>query len=90
MSEESGGSLKNAIIGLITVVVTALTGIVANKFMGGEETEPAAAVAPVINLNLENNNEVSAGGDSPEVIVIEQPAAEEPAPDAHLRAKPKW
>ena len=93
MSEESsGGGLKNAIIGLVTIVVTAVTGVVAKAFMGGDEdtSAPAPAVAPVINLNLENNNEVNNGGGSPEVIVIEQPAEKEPEPDAHLKARPKW
>jgi len=93
MSEEnSGGGLKNAIIGLVTIVVTAVTGVVAKAFMGGDEdtSAPAPAVAPVINLNLENNNEVNNGGGSPEVIIIEQPAEEAPQPDAHLKARPKW
>jgi len=90
MSEEGGNSLKNSIIGLITVVVTALTGMVANNFLGEDDTgdEPVAAAAPVINLNLENNNQLNNNG-GPDVIIIESDDGDEEE-DAHLRAKPKW
>ena len=60
--EESGMSaVKKAIIGAITTAVTAGGAWFATHLGGGEEpkdevkTEQAAA-APVINLNLQNNN----------------------------------
>jgi hypothetical protein len=89
MSEESSGSgLKNAIIGLVTIIVTAGAGVVGKMVMGGDEA-PAAAVAapaPIINLNVENNNSVkggSGGGSAP---------AAKPAPkkDDWTKAEPKW
>ncbi len=48
MSEESsGGGLKNAIIGLVTIIVTAIAGVIGKQLMGGEETAPPpAATAP--------------------------------------------
>ena len=37
MSEESsGGGLKNAIIGLVTIIVTAIAGVIGKQLMGGE------------------------------------------------------
>ena len=88
MSEESsGGGLKNAIIGLVTIIVTAIAGVIGKQLMCGEETAPPpAATAPVINLNVENNNSVkggSGGGAAP---------AAKPAPkkDDWTKAEPKW
>lgn len=90
MSEESSGSgLKNAIIGLVTIIVTAVAGVVGKNLMGSDEAPPAAAVAapaPIINLNVENNNTVkggSGGGSAP---------AAKPAPkkDDWTKAEPKW
>ena len=58
MSEESSGSgLKNAIIGLITIIITAVAGVVGKKMMG--EDAPVAAVvapAPVVVPNIIINN----------------------------------
>jgi hypothetical protein len=90
MSDEeqggSGGGLKNAIIGLITIIVTAITGIVAKNVMGGDEAStPAPVAAPSININLENN--VKTGGGSGGT------AAPAPAPkkkDSWLQEEPKW
>lgn len=88
MSEEQGGGsgLRNAIIGLITIIVTALTGIVAKNFIGEDDaTPPPAATAPVV-INLENNNTVKTGGGS-------GGAAQAPAPkkkDDWTKAEPKW
>ena len=91
MSEESSGSgLKNAIIGLVTIIVTAVAGVVGKNLMGGDEAPPAAvaAPAPIINLNVENNNTVKGGGGSGGASV---PAAK-PAPkkDDWTKAEPKW
>ena len=92
MSEESSGSgLKNAIIGLVTIIITAVAGVVGKNLMGGDEAPPVAAVAapaPIINLNVENNNTVKGGGGSGGAPV---PAAK-PAPkkDDWTKAEPKW
>ena len=91
MSEESSGSsLKNAIIGLVTIIVTAGAGVVGKMLMGGDEAPVAAvaAPAPIINLNVENNNTVKGGSGSGGASV---PAAK-PAPkkDDWTKAEPKW
>ena len=91
MSEESSGSgLKNAIIGLVTIIITAVAGVVGKNLMGGDEAPVAtvAAPAPIINLNVENNNTVKGGGGSGGASV---PAAK-PAPkkDDWTKAEPKW
>ena len=92
MSDESSGSgLKNAIIGLVTIIVTAVAGVVGKNLMGGDEAPSvaaAAAPAPVINLNLQNNNTVKGGGGSGGTPA---PAAK-PAPkkDDWTKAEPKW
>jgi len=87
MSEESsGGGLKNAIIGLVTIIVTAIAGVIGKQLMGGDEAAaPAPAVAPVV-INLENNNTVKGGGSGGAA-----PAAK-PAPkkDDWTKAEPKW
>ena len=89
MSEESsGGGLKNAIIGLVTIIVTAIAGVIGKQIMGGDEaaTAPAPAVAPVINLNVENNNSVKGGSGG-------GAAAPAPAPkkkDDWTKEEPKW
>jgi hypothetical protein len=90
MSEESsGGGLKNALIGLITIIVTAIAGVIGKNMMGGDEaaTAPVPAVAPVI-INLENNNTVGGGGSGGGAAA---PAAK-PAPkkDDWTKAEPKW
>ena len=91
MSEESSGSgLKNAIIGLVTIIVTAGAGVVGKMLMGGDEApvDAVAAPAPIINLNVENNNTVKGGGGSGGGSA---PAAK-PAPkkDDWTKAEPKW
>jgi hypothetical protein len=91
MSEEAqgGGGLKSAIIGLITIIVTAIAGVIGKNIMGGDEaaTAPVPAVAPVI-INLENNNTVGGGGSGGGTAA---PAAK-PAPkkDDWTKAEPKW
>lgn len=89
MSEESSGSsLKNAIIGLVTIIVTAGAGVAGKMLMGGDEAPVAAvaAPAPIINLNVENNNTVKGGSGG-----ASAPAAK-PAPkkDDWTKAEPKW
>ena len=89
MSEESSGSsLKNAIIGLVTIIVTAGAGVAGKMLMGGDEAPVAAvaAPAPIITLNVENNNTVKGGSGG-----ASAPAAK-PAPkkDDWTKAEPKW
>ena len=90
MSEESsGGGLKNAIIGLVTIIVTAIAGVIGKNIMGGDEaaTAPAPAVAPVINLNVENNNSVKGGSGGGAAAPAAKPA---PKKDDWAKAEPKW
>ena len=64
MSEEtaSGGGLKNAIIGLVTIIVTAIAGVIGKKVLGGDEAPaPAAVAAPAPNIVI-NNSQTQAGG----------------------------
>ena len=88
MSDEAqgGGGLKNAIIGLVTIIVTAIAGVIGKQLMGGDEAAaPAPAVAPVINLNLENNNSVQGGSGG-----AAAPAKPAPKKDDHLKKEPMW
>ncbi len=93
MSDESSGSgLKNAIIGLVTIIVTAVAGVIGKQMMGEETAAaPAAAAAPVINLNVENNNSVKGGsgggGAAPAAAPSPKPA---PKKDDWTKAEPKW
>lgn len=95
MSEESSGSgLKNAILGLVTIVVTAIAGVIGKNIMGGDEAAapaPASAAAPVINLNLENNNTVKGGSGGGSAAPAAAPAPK-PAPkkDDWTKEEPKW
>ena len=89
MSEESsGGGLKNAIIGLVTIIVTAIAGVIGKQLMGGDEAAPAPApaVAPVV-INLENNNTVKGGSGGGTAAPAAKPA---PKKDDWTKAEPKW
>ena len=90
MSEESSGSgLKNAIIGLVTIIITAGAGVAGKMLMGGDEAPVAAvaAPAPIINLNVENNNTVKGGGSGGASAPAAKPA---PKKDDWTKAEPKW
>ena len=86
MSEESSSSgLKNAIIGLITIIITAVAGLVGKKMMG--EDAPVAAVvapAPVVVPNIIINNTQS----GPVRDVIRQKVEEKK--DDWTKKAPKW
>lgn len=87
MSEEQSGSstLKNAIIGLITIIITAVAGVVGKKMMG--EDAPVAAVvapAPVVVPNIIINNTQS----GPVRDVIRQKVEEKK--DDWTKKTPKW
>lgn len=110
MSEETQeqdgtwSGLKKTIIGtLSTVVLGAGTWVGTTFFNGGEdkaEPAPVQQAAPVINLNLENNNTNAGGnGGGTKVIererVVEKPAAPVEKPkkkegDEFKEEAPKW
>ena len=85
MSEESSGSgLKNAIIGLITIIITAVAGVVGKKMMG--EDAPVAAVvapAPVVPNIIINNTQ-----SGPVRDMIRQKVEEKK--DDWTKKAPKW
>jgi len=83
---ESGlAGLKKAVIGALTVMVTAGAGWFATTFMG--ESEPAAAPPPIeVNINNENNQTQAA----PAVIVIESTDTVEAEEHDPAKKKPKW
>jgi|AACY02.15.fsa_nt_gi hypothetical protein len=87
MSEEkeaSGGSgLKNAIIGLITIIVTAIAGVIGKKVLGGDEAPAAAVSAPAPNIVI-NNTQAGGGtgGKSDE--------KKEEKKDGWTKKEPKW
>ena len=86
MSEESSGSgLKNAIIGLITIIITAVAGVVGKKMMG-EDAPVAAVVAPAPGVvpNIIINNTQS----GPVRDVIRQKVEEKK--DDWTKKAPKW
>jgi hypothetical protein len=77
MSDEAqgGGGLKNAIIGLVTIIVTAIAGVIGKQLMGGEETA------------LENNNTVK-GGSGGGAAAAPAPAPKKK--DDWAKEEPKW
>lgn len=94
--------LKKTIVGTIsTLVLGGGTWLGTALFNGGGKEEAPAPVqqaAPVINLNLENNNtQTQSAGGGTKVIerVVEKPAAPAPAPkkkegDEFKQEAPKW
>ena len=95
--EGTWSGLKKTIIGTVsTIVLGAGTWVGTTLFGGGEEKSEQAPVqqaAPVINLNLQNNNtQTQAAGGGTKVIerVVEKPAAA-PAPKPKpFSEEPKW
>ena len=86
MSEESSGSgLKNAIIGLITIIITAVAGLVGKNMMG-EDAPVAAVVAPAPSVvpNIIINNTQS----GPVRDMIRQKVEEKK--DDWTKKAPKW
>lgn len=81
MSEEVENSndgtwsgLKKTIIGVITTAVMGVGTWGVTLITGGDKEEPAPVqqAAPVINLNLENNNNVKSGGNGGTTRIIER------------------
>ena len=86
MSEEPSGNstLKNAIIGLITIIITAVAGVIGKKMMG--EDAPVAAVvapAPVVPNIIINNTQ-----SGPVRDMIRQKVEEKK--DDWTKKAPKW
>ena len=90
--------LKKTIIGVATTAVMGLGTWGVTKITGGEdkaEPAPVQQAAPVINLNLQNNNTQTQAAGGTKVIerVVEKPAAKptEPAPKKkEFDEDPKW
>jgi len=83
--ESTMSGIKKAIISGVTLLVTALTGLLVNKISGGEKKEaapaPAAAVAPSIIINNSQSN--SGGGAAPAKKLEEKK-------DGWTKKEPKW
>lgn len=103
MSEEKeGGSIKGAVIGGVTLLITTVTGVVATKFeslFGSKEETPTEVQAqpqtqPQIVINNAQTQAQQAGGKT--VIIKEksaEPKAEKPKPKTakeELEEAPKW
>jgi len=93
--EGTWSGLKKTIIGTVsTIVLGAGTWLGTTLFGGGEdkaEPAPVQQAAPVINLNLQNNNTQTQAVGGTKVIerVVEKPAA--PAPKKkEFDEEPKW
>ena len=84
-NEGTWSGLKKTIIGVMSTAVLGVGGWATNHFMGGGEehkTEQAAPAAPVINVNLENNNtnqQKQSGGTN---TIIKERVVEKAAPAA--------
>jgi hypothetical protein len=98
-TEGTWSGLKKTIIGLASTVVLGVGGWFTTKLTGGEEqAAPVQQAAPVINLNLENNNtQTQSAGGGTKVIerVVEKPAAPAPKPkkkegDEFKEKEPLW
>jgi hypothetical protein len=92
--------LKKTIIGVLSTAVMGLGTWGITQITGGEKDEPSPVqqVAPVINLNVENNNtQNQSNGGTIKVIerVVENPVEEKPKPkkkegDEFKEDIPKW
>ncbi len=89
--------LKKTIIGVVTTAVMGLGTWGVTQITGGDkEAAPAAAPAPVININNTNQQSQAAGG---KTVIIKEKAAEPAKPAAPVKkkegdefkeAEPKW
>ena len=78
--------LKKAVIGALTVLVTAGAGWFATTFMGGE-SDSAGSPPPIEVIINNENNQTQAG---PTVIVIESTDTVEAEETDPAKKKPKW
>lgn len=104
MSEEKeGGSIKGAVIGGVTLLITTVTGVVATKFeslFGSKEETPTEVQAPATQQPqiVINNAQTQAQQASPGKTVIikeksAEPVKEKPKPKTakeELEEAPKW
>jgi flagellar basal body-associated protein FliL len=98
-SENSGGSFKNILLGLVGTITLA-AGTYVTKLINGKEeaAQPAAAVtapAPVINITTNNTQQqkqtASAGGTKVIERVVEKPSAPKKKTEKEaLSEEPKW
>jgi hypothetical protein len=97
--QESGGSLKSILIGLVSTVTIAVGGFITKQLTGEEEAEQPAqtsAPAPVINIttnNTQQQKQASSGDTKVIERVVEKPAKEKPKPKTakeELEEAPKW
>jgi len=89
--------LKKTIVGVATTAVMGLGTWGVTQITGGdkEEAAPVQQAAPVINLNLQNNNTQTQAAGGTKVIerVVEKPAAQPAAPAPKKKEfdeEPKW
>lgn len=98
--EKEGGSIKGAVIGGVTLLITTITGVVATKFesLFGDKEEPKtevvqpAAQQPQIVINNAQTQQASSGG-TKTVIVKEKAAEPKPKKKTEKEAlaeEPKW
>jgi hypothetical protein len=102
MSEEKeGGSIKGAVIGGITLLITTITGVVATKFeslFGSKEETPTEVKAPATQTPqiVINNAQTQQASQGKTVIIKEknaEPKAEKPKAKTakeELEEAPKW
>ena len=99
-SENSGGSLKSILIGLVSTVTIAVGGFVTKQLTGEEEAAaaPAAVTAPAPVINITTNNtqqqkQAASAGGGTKVIerVVEKPSAPKKNTEKEaLQEEPKW
>ena len=101
MSEEKeGGSIKGAIIGGVTLLITTITGVVATKFesiFGDKEEAKTEVVQPAAQqpqIVINNAQTQQAPSGSTKTIIVKEKAAE-PKPKKKtekeaLAEEPKW
>ena len=97
--ESTGKSFKGIIITLVSTVTLAIGGFITNKLTGGEDDKaPVQQAAPVINIQNNQTQQQTAGGNK--TIIINKsgdgkPAAAQPKPkkkegDEFKEEAPKW
>ena len=84
---ESGmAGLKKAVIGALTILMTAGAGWFATTFMGGDSAEATSPPPIEVNINNENNQTPA----TPTIVVIESTDTVEAEETDPAKKKPKW